>query len=112
MDRDPLKDNEEIADLKNWLERAGIHSVYELSKWDSHDDWIGWDFFGIPDRLNHQKCILEDLLEEAAPVNRNMKDSWGWGKTGSYTIAEAYNTLQPLRNSSKSQNSGGKSGTR
>jgi ribonuclease HI len=101
MDREPLEDNDEIADLKDWLERAGINSVYELSNWDSHDDWKGWDFFGVPDRLNQQKRILEELLEEAAPVNRKMKDSWGWGKSGSYTIAEAYNALQPIRNSSK-----------
>jgi exonuclease III len=102
MDRDPLEDNEEITDLKEWLERAGINSVYDLSKWDSHDDWKGWDFFGVPDRLKQQQCILEELLEEAAPVNRKTKDSWGWGRSGIYTVSEAYNALQPDRNCSKS----------
>jgi len=38
MDREPLEDNEEIADLKYWLKRAGINRVYDLSNWDSHDD--------------------------------------------------------------------------
>jgi hypothetical protein len=57
MDRDPLKDNDEITDLKEWLERAGINSVYDLSKWDSHDDWKGWDFYGVPDRLKHNKAL-------------------------------------------------------
>eukprot|EP00253_Pinus_taeda_P014481 PITA_14481 len=87
MDRDPLSEVEEIADLKNWLERAGINSMHELSKWDCHDDWQGWDFFGVPNRVNQQKLILGELLEEAAPVNRKTKDSWGWGQSGSYTTS-------------------------
>jgi hypothetical protein len=88
MDRDPLKDNDEITELKEWLERAGINSVYDLSKWDSHDDWKGWDFYEVPDRLK-QGGTLEELLEDAAPVNRTSKDSWGWGRSGNYTISES-----------------------
>eukprot|EP00253_Pinus_taeda_P015605 PITA_15605 len=101
MDRDPLAEFDEIAELRIWLERAGINSLYDLSNWDCHDDWQGWDFFGVPERLNQQKCALEELLEEAAPVNRKMKDTWGWGRSGSYTTAAAYNALQPNRNCSK-----------
>ena len=83
------------------MKRAGINRVYDLSIWDNHDDWKGWDFFGVPERLKKQKLILEELLAEAAPVNRKTRDSWGWGKSGRYTIAEAYNALQPSRNNRK-----------
>lgn len=52
MDSAPLSENEEIDEIRQWLERAGINSVYDLSKWDSHGAWTGWDFHGIPNRLN------------------------------------------------------------
>jgi hypothetical protein len=45
--------------------------------------------------------VLEDLLEEAASVNRTMKDRWGWGQTGIYTTAAGYRALQAARNNSQ-----------
>eukprot|EP00253_Pinus_taeda_P018742 PITA_18742 len=77
MDQNPLAKIDEIARIKEWLERVGITSIYDLSKWDRHGDWQGWDFLGVLERLQQQKHILEELLEDAAPVNRNSKDSWG-----------------------------------
>jgi len=93
MGKEPLAENENIAELKDWLERAGINNLYDLSKWDQRGEWAGWDFHGIPTHLALQQSTLEDLLEDAAPVNRSMKDRWGWGKTGVYTIAEGYSLL-------------------
>eukprot|EP00253_Pinus_taeda_P034761 PITA_34761 len=102
MNCEPLAENEEITKLKHWLERAGIKIIYDLSNWDCHDNWESWDFFGVPERLQQQKSVLEALLEDATPVNRKMKDSWGWGRSGIYTIVVAYNSLLPNRNNSKS----------
>jgi hypothetical protein len=101
MGKEPLAENENIAELRDWLERAGINNLYDLSKWDQRGEWAGWDFHGIPARLALQQSTLEDLLEDAAPVNRSMKDRWGWGKTGVYTTAEGYNLLQASRNNSQ-----------
>jgi hypothetical protein len=83
------------------MERAGVNSLYDLSKWDQRGDWAGWDFHGVPARLSLQQSMLEDLLEDAAPVNRTMKDRWGWGQTGVYTTAAGYRALQASRNSSQ-----------
>ena len=48
MGRDPLAENEEITELREWLESTGINSIYDLSKWDHRGDWAGWDFHGVP----------------------------------------------------------------
>jgi hypothetical protein len=98
MGREPLAENGEISDLRKWLERAGVYTLYDLSKWDHRGDWAGWDFLGVPPRLSQQQSTLVDLLEEAAPVNRFIKDRWGWGKTGVYTTAAGYRALQATRN--------------
>jgi hypothetical protein len=45
--------------------------------------------------------MLVDLLEDVAPVNRTMKDSWGWGQTGVYTTIAGYIVLQASRNNSQ-----------
>lgn len=39
MGNDPLAESEEIADLINWLERAGVNNIYDLSIWDNRGDW-------------------------------------------------------------------------
>jgi hypothetical protein len=100
MGREPLVENAEIADLREWLERAGVNRVYDLSKWDHRGDWAGWDFHGVPPRLDQQQSILVDLLEDAAPANRAIKDRWGWGQSGIYTSAAGYRALQASKNSS------------
>lgn len=103
MGKEPLKDNEDIADLRDWLKHAGVNTIFELSKWDHRGDWIGWDFHGVPERLTHQQILLEDFLEEAVPTKRNMKDKWGWGQSRVYTIAAGYRALQDSRNNNQNQ---------
>ena len=101
MGRQPLAENADITEPRDWLERAGVNKLYDLSKWDQRGDWAGWDFHGVPPRLSQQQSVLEVLLKEVAPVNRTMKDRWGWGQTGIYTTAEGYRALQAARNSSQ-----------
>jgi hypothetical protein len=83
------------------LQRERVNILYDLSKWDEHGDWAGWDFHGVPAWLSLQLSTFEDLMEDAAPVNRTMKDSWGWDQIGVYTTAEGYRNLQASRNSSQ-----------
>lgn len=99
MGNAPLQENREIAEIKDWLERAGVKRIFELPKWNHRGDWEGWDFHGVPDRLSHQQAQLEDLLDEAAPVHKAARDCWGWGPTGLYSTALGYRELQGNRNS-------------
>eukprot|EP00253_Pinus_taeda_P027254 PITA_27254 len=95
----PLADKTDITELRNWLERAGVKRLYDLSKWNQHDEWEGWDLFGVPNRLKNQQSLLEEYLEDAAPVHRDAKDCWGWGQAGVYSTTKGYRVLQGKRNS-------------
>jgi ribonuclease HI/exonuclease III len=100
MGRDPLEANQDIAEIRDWLIRAGKIRLFDISMWDSRGDWAGWDFTGIPDWLSHQKNLLAELLEGANPENRNLRDSWAWGLTGTYTTAAGYKALQNTKDNS------------
>lgn len=69
MGHDPLAENEEIAELGEWLERVDINNIYDLSTWDIRDEWAGWNFHGALTHLSDQRNYLEELLEEATPIN-------------------------------------------
>eukprot|EP00253_Pinus_taeda_P024699 PITA_24699 len=97
MGKDPLAEREDIAELRNWLERAGVNKVYDLASWDERGEWLKRDFHGVPERLKDQQIQLENLLEDATPDSRFKKDRWGWGKSGIYTSAEGYKCLQGKR---------------
>eukprot|EP00253_Pinus_taeda_P005179 PITA_05179 len=97
MGKDLLVEREDITELRNWLERAGVNRVYDLASWDERGEWLKWDFHGVPERLKDQQIQLENLLEDATPDNRLKKDRWGWGKSGIYTSAEGYKSLQGKR---------------
>eukprot|EP00253_Pinus_taeda_P011429 PITA_11429 len=99
MGKEPLRDNKDIANLREWLKQAGVNTFFDLSKWDQRGDWAGWDFHGVPERLTHQQTLFEDMLEEAAPINRTMKEKWGWGQTGIYTTTIGYRAVQTSNNS-------------
>lgn len=97
MDCALLSESEDIANIKEWLQRAGINSVYGLSRWDNKGNWCCWDFHDVPVRLLKQQNRLIELLEEATPVHRSMKDAWGWGHSGRYTTAAGYSALHPTK---------------
>eukprot|EP00253_Pinus_taeda_P005951 PITA_05951 len=97
MGKDLLAEREDIAELRNWLERAGVNRVYDLASWDERGEWLKWDFHGVPECLKDQQIQLENLLEDATPDSRFKKDRWGWGKSGIYTSAEGYKSLQGKR---------------
>jgi len=100
MGNDPLEENENIMDIREWLLQAGKTRLYDISNWDSRGEWAGWDTNGIPDGLTHQKNHLIDFLEGSSPEHRHIRDSWAWGTTGTYTTAAGYKALQSTRNNS------------
>ena len=98
MGRDPLEENEEIADLKDWLIRTGINRLRDLSVWDHRGEWASWDLHSAPVWLSAQKNLLIELLEDSTPENRHIKDSWGLGTAQSvYSTAAGYKALQGIK---------------
>jgi ribonuclease HI len=102
MGSDPVEENEDIADIREWLARACKNRLYNLSVWDCRGDWAGWDLNGIPDWLTPQKNLLAELLEVATLENRYMRDRWAWGLSGIYTTTAGYKALQNKKDSSHS----------
>jgi hypothetical protein len=101
MESDPLEANQELADIREWLTRAGKTRLFDISKWDCRGDWIGWDLNDTPEWLTYQKNLLVDLLECSTPENRHLKDSWAWGQSGTYTTAAGYKALQITKDNSR-----------
>eukprot|EP00253_Pinus_taeda_P004415 PITA_04415 len=99
MMNSPLADKTDITEIRSWLERAGVKRLYDLAKWNKHGEWEGWDLYGVPIRLETQLSLLEEYLEDATPVHRDAKDSWGWGQAGVYSTTEGYRVLQGKKNS-------------
>ncbi|MCY6524894.1 hypothetical protein, partial [Actinobacillus pleuropneumoniae] len=43
MGKEPLAENVDITNLRDWLKQAGVNNLYDLSNWDQRGDWAGWD---------------------------------------------------------------------
>eukprot|EP00253_Pinus_taeda_P006872 PITA_06872 len=100
MGCNPLEENEDIVDLRDWMIHTGINNLRDLSVWDRRGDWAGWDFHGAPVWLSTQKNLLTELLEDSTLENRHIKDSWAWGQSSAYSTAAGYKALQESRNNS------------
>lgn len=107
---EPLNNNEDITDLRDWLKQAGVNTIYDLSNWDHRGDWTGWDFHGVPARLSLQQTLLEDLLEEVALVNRSIKDSSVGASPESTPQLQVTEHCRPQETENKHQPSGRMSG--
>ena len=57
-------------------------------------NWVGWT---LPEKTNRfipfQKLLIT-ALSDLAPVHRSLKDKWGWGQSGAYSIAHGFLALQ------------------
>lgn len=102
MGRNSLMNNEEISELRDWLISTGKHTIFDISNWDHRDEWTGWAIPDPPAHLQTQINSFLDLLEDAAPIHRSMKDRWGWGHTREYTTAEGYKAYQTTGNNKHS----------
>ena len=69
----------------------------DIATWDRKGNWLEWKFPALPDRrvssLHGQLNLLINLLSGNAPIHSSCKDVWGWGPTGSYSVAIGYNVI-------------------
>jgi hypothetical protein len=97
MGHTPLENAEEINEIREWLTQRDLNRLADISSWDASGNWLAWNLPETPVYLQHQKALLIKLLSDLAPVHLRASDTWGWGKTGSYTAAQGYNFLQSLQ---------------
>ena len=55
-------------------------------------DWL--NFLEIPDRLISEQETLIKTLSGLAPVHHSLKDKWGWGATGVYSMGHGFAEIQ------------------
>eukprot|EP00253_Pinus_taeda_P003797 PITA_03797 len=99
MGHRPLAENQEITEVRVWLQSKGIKKIEDISSWDRKGNWQRWTFPRIPDPLNAQLDVLQASISDFAPVHTEEEDVWGWGKTGVYTASQRYYQMQSKEDS-------------
>ena len=90
MGHPPLTENNEISEIRIWLQSKGIWKIEDISGWDSKGDWQRWNFPKAPAHLSPQLNALKEAISDFAPVHKDEEDTWEWGKTGVYTARQGY----------------------
>ena len=76
------------------MSNKGLLSLAYICLWDEAGNWIGWNFPEIPDRLISEQETLIKTLSGLAPVHHSLKDKWGWGATGVYSMGHGFAEIQ------------------
>jgi hypothetical protein len=82
----PLEESQEIANLQAILEQAGKVRLLDIFLWEEipEQEWKGWESINIPNPLENQYNHLKGILQQYAPINKKVHDTWGWRKTRKY----------------------------
>ena len=75
-----------MEDLSKLAINNGLVTLYDPSTWDQKGDWTGWKFLQPPDHLRYVAKFLLPLLHGMAPISKSLRDSIGWGNSGTYTV--------------------------
>lgn len=94
MGHPPLSAITEIVDLRVWLSSRGIRKVEDIAEWDINGNWQRWRLPIIPAHLKKQLTTLTDAITDFTPMHKDEDESWGWGKTGVYTVRQGYLQMQ------------------
>eukprot|EP00253_Pinus_taeda_P003328 PITA_03328 len=88
----PLNSFDEAIPIIHHLNCKGIQKLHQISKWDDNTGaWIGWDFPPIPPVLEPSLKILQNNLQNRAPIKKGAADGFRWDPTGSnYSIKSGY----------------------
>ena len=86
----PLADDCSLALLKDWMDRAGLKTLWDISKWEN-GIWQNWEKLEVPQNLSKVYADFLALLKGKASMNSRKKDSRGWGPIpGYYSVARGY----------------------
>ena len=75
-----------FSDLKQWLDTLNIFTLYYLSSWKNNVRWIGWKALDMPKHLRLDFNALSSILQGSTPIDSQLLDNRGWGKSGIYTV--------------------------
>eukprot|EP00253_Pinus_taeda_P030893 PITA_30893 len=93
MGSDPLSEDHSLVMLRDWMDRAGLKTLWDISHWDN-GKWRSWINLVVPHNLSSEFVAFHSLLAGKAPMNIRKPDTWGWGlNPGCYTVTQGYNQL-------------------
>ena len=98
----PFSSVPQISEVMKQSKNKGLLRLSNICISDNEGHWVGWNFPDLPGSLDSQFSLLLPLLSGLAPVHRSHQDQWGWGHYGYYSVANAYQALQPIHLSSLS----------
>lgn len=85
-----LVDAGNFTTLRNWMEAAHIHMLWDLSDW-TKNYWTGWKRLPVPSDLEDEWTNFKAHLHGLAPLHANRKDARGWENSHSgYTVKQGY----------------------
>ena len=84
----PTKYQQELVELKNWMEWESIYMLYDLSKWTSHERWEDWVDLEVSISLRPDYNMFLTLIHESGPIYYSLADGRSLGKTRAYEVKE------------------------
>ena len=79
-----------LSPLADWASNQGLHTLYDLSKWDSMGYWTGWKDLHPPAHLTEDATLFLSSLHRLSPTQATATDRIGWGKNRQYMVKEGY----------------------
>lgn len=68
MSSEPIADDSSLSQLKEWMDRAGVKMLWDLSQWDKRS-WQRWRNLEVPSHLSNDYASLLTHLKGKAPLN-------------------------------------------
>ena len=75
------------------MTNKGLLCLANICSWDAEGNWVDWRFPEMPDRLISDQTKLIKALSGLAPVHFSLKDKWGWGAFGVYSVGHGYSEI-------------------
>jgi hypothetical protein len=97
MGHPPLENSEEIKEIREWLTQRDFIKLADISSWDATGNWWAWELPEIPAHLQNQKTLLINSLSIWLLSTCARQTNGDGERTGRYTAAQGYNSLQSLQ---------------
>ena len=95
----PLSSINSLSEIKLWLSNKDLLHLADIWLWDDAGNWVDWNFPEMPQWLIPEQSILTKALSDLAPIHCSLKDKWGWGPTGVYSVGHGFSAIQSSQTS-------------
>ena len=90
-----MSSDNHFSEIKLWMTNKGLLGLTDICSWYAEGNWVDWKFPKIPDRLILDQSNLIKALFGLAPIHFSLKDKWGSGASGVYSMGHGYSKINP-----------------